>query len=256
MLTALMVAFNPYKFVLCPVSIIILAVALIVLLKFPALKGGVSIFLVVAGFLEMVFPPWSSITFPWGFAIALATLIIGAVLGLFALITHSAPTGVLPKQPLTPKTRRLLRKALFSVAIIAVLASAVLISARVTNLIREDSVVNFQGGAISNLIINGTISSIALNHEVGNGYSYHVFPAYITLQIMHIIRFDNSSSNHIYGLPQGQSVVYYEKTDCPPLAVGQQVEVSGYYRPWIEDILYSNMLLVSSAVNGSYLQAL
>jgi len=256
MLTALMVAFNPYKLVFGPVSIIILAVALLVLLKFPALKGGVSILLVVSGFLEMVFPPWSSITFPWGFAIALATLIIGVVLCLFALTTNSAPNGVLPKQQLSSKTRRLLRKALFSVAIIAVLASVVLISARATNLIREDAVVNFQGEAIANLTINGTINSVAINHEVGNGYTYHVFPAYITLKITNIISSYNSSDNPIYSLPQGQLVFYYEKTDCPQLAVGQQVEVSGYYRPWMEDMLYSNMLLVSSSVNGSYLKAL
>jgi hypothetical protein len=256
MLTALMVAFNPYKLVLGPVSIIILAVALMVLLKFPGLKGRVSVLLVVAGFLEMVFPPWSSITFPWGFAVALATLIIGAVLGLFALITESALTGVLPKQPLTPKTRRLLRKALFSVAIIAFLASAVLISARATNLIREDSVVNFQGEVITNLKINGTISSVAINHEVGNGYTYHVFPAYITLKITNIIWSYNSSDTPIYSLPQGQLVIYCEKTDYPTLVVGQKVEVNGYYRPWMEDILYSDMLLISSSVNGSYLKAL
>ena len=256
MFTALLVAFNPYKFVFGPVSIIILAVALIVLLKFPWLKGRVSASLIVAGFFEMVLPPWSLIMFPWGFALALTTLIIGAVLGLFALITNSAPIRVLPKQSLTPKTRRLLRKALFSVAIIAVLASAVLISARATNLIREDTAVNFNGQADVNLVINGTVSSVALNHEVGNGYSYHVFPAYITMQITNIVSSYNSSGDPIYSLPQGQLVVYYEKNDCPPLSVGQQVEVSGHYRPWIEDMLYSNMLLVSSSVNGSYLKAL
>lgn len=212
--------------------------------------------LVVAAFLEMVSPPWSLITFSWGFAIVLATLIIGAVLGLFTLITNRVPTGVLPKQPLTPKTRRLPRRESFSVATFAVLVSPMLISASATNLIREDYPENFQDQAVANLTINGTISTVALNHEINIGYSYHVFPAYITLKITNIISSNNSSNNPIYSLPHGELLVYYERTDCPPLRVGQGVEVSGFYRPWVEDMMYSNMLLVSSTVNGSYLKVL
>ncbi len=256
MLTPLLIIFNPFTYLIGPIFIIVLALISLLLLKFPSAKGKVGILLVVTGVVEITLAPWGAAAHTWDFTVASATLVIGIALCIFAFIAKAAPAGVFPQKKLAPKNLRLLRRSAFSLVVVAVLVSAVLFSARATNLIREDSVVNFSEQVNSNFKVNGTIASVAFNDEVGNGHSYHLFPAHIILKIAHIIWFDNSTGNHIYSLPQGELTVYYQKADCPSLVIGQPIEINGYYQYWVEDVLYSNMLLVSSNVNGSYLKAL
>ena len=146
------------------------------------------------------------------------------------------------------------------VVAITILASALLISARATNLIREDYLETYHGGNTPNLTLRGTINSVALNYEVNTGYSYHIFPAYLTFNVTDVVSssppWENQTSTLDYLRHQGSIVIYFEKTDVPNLTVGQQVEVSGYYCPWREDSLYSNKLVVSPSINGSYLNPL
>jgi hypothetical protein len=56
--------------------------------------------------------------------------------------------------------------------------------------------------------------------------------------------------------PEQTVVVYYEKIDVPNLAVGQRVEVCGYFNPWIEDSFYNDKLSVTPSISGSYVKPL
>ena len=56
-----------------------------------------------------------------------------------------------------------------------------------------------------------------------------------------------------YWLNAGSVKVYYDWNDASKLAVGQTVEVKGYYCPWTEDSLYSGKLVVDPAITDSYI---
>jgi hypothetical protein len=101
------------------------------------------------------------------------------------------------------------------------------------------------------------VTEIALNYEVNTGYSYHIFPAYITINVTEFVWgeefLQNQTSSSDYWQHQGSVVIYFEKTDVPKLEVGQRIEVNGFMAPWIEDSLYSGKLVVASQINGSYI---
>ena len=143
---------------------------------------------------------------------------------------------------------------------IVVLASAVLISVRATNIIREEYYETFTSATAPNLTLKATITSVAYNYEVNTGYSYHVFPAYLTVTVTEVVWGSGPWANttdateHLQYL--GSLTVCYDKTDVPNLSVGQQVEVSGYYSHWIEDSMYSGKFIVADNISGSYLKVL
>ena len=260
MLTPLMVIYEyPYKLVLGPSLVIFLAINLALLLKYPSLKSKISGILILIGLAEAL--ATMSLAFLWGFIIGLATLIIGILIGIFALLASNPSSSRLwAKMHLNQKTR-MLRKVVYVFLAIVIIASALLISIRATtNIIHEQHLENFHGGSSPNLTLRGIIASIALNYEVNTGYSYHIFPAYLTLNVTTVVwssePWENQTSTAEYLRNQGNVIIYFEKTDVPTLTVGQQVEVSGYYCQWLEDSLYSNKLVVSPSISESYVKAL
>jgi hypothetical protein len=254
MFTALLVAYEyPYTLIVAPAFVIFLAVTLSIVLKAPSAKHLLGVCLVLVGLGEIFFS--SFIMFVWGNLIGLATAAVG-----FFIVISSSPflreKLSLEETHLTWQKTRLLKRTVYLLFAIVVLASAALISARVTNIIHEQHLENFDYANSPNLTVKGIINSVKLNYEVNNGFSYHIFPAYLTLDISEVVwsgrPWENQTTAADY-LHQGSTVVYFEKTDVPSLAIGQQVEIRGYYCLWIEDSLYSSTLVVSPNINGSYL---
>ncbi len=258
MLIALMVAYQyPYSLIVAPAFIIFLAVTLSIVMKAPSAKSLLSVCLVLVGLGEIFFS--SFFMFVWGNLIGLATVAVG-----FFIVLLSSPflreKLSLEETHLTSQKTRTLKRTVYLLLVIVVLASSALISARATNIIHEQHLENFDYANSPNLTVKGTINSVKLNYEVNNGFSYHIFPAYLTLEISEVVwsgqPWENQTTAAEYLLHQGSTIVYFEKTDVPSLMVGQQVEVSGYYCLWIEDSLYSSTLVVSPNINGSYLSPL
>jgi hypothetical protein len=258
MLTALMIAYEyPYTLIVAPAFVIFLAVDLALLLKFSSLKLLLGACLALAGLGEIFFSTF--FMFVWGNLIGLATIAVGFFI-LISIGTVFKGKLALERTPLILQKTRILKRTVYVLFAIVVLVSAALISARATNLIHEQHLEVFPGDSNPNLTVNGTINSVALNYEVNTGFSYHIFPAYLTINVSEVIwgghHWENQTTAAEYLQHQGSIVVYFEKTDVPSLAVGQQVEISGYYCLWMEDSLYSNTLVVSPNVNGSYLNSL
>jgi len=67
---------------------------------------------------------------------------------------------------------------------------------------------------------------------------------------------NNQTTSADYWLNQGIAQVYYDKSDVSKLAVGQTVEFKGYYCPWMEDSLYSGLLVVDPKITDSYINPL
>jgi hypothetical protein len=258
MLIALMVAYQyPYSLIVAPAFVILLAVTVSVVLKAPSLKCLLGVFLALVGFGEIFFS--SFFMFVWGNLIGLATVAVG-----FFIVISS---GTIFRRKLASEETHLsmqktllLKRTGYLFFAIVVLVSATLISARATNFIHEQHLENFDYASSPNLTVKGTINAVKFNYEVNNGFSYHIFPACITLKISEVVwngqPWENQTTAAEYLLHQENTLVYFEKTDVPSLTVGQQVEVSGFYCQWIEDSLYSSTLVVSPNINGSYLDIL
>ncbi len=251
MLQALMVAYLfPFSLIAAPFFIIILAAALILGTKYPSHKRDLGVVLFVAGLSELGFSFF--FFFVWGELLGLATAIIG-----FFTATLSYRVTSIEIKRLNQKTQKL-KKAAYLLLALTILVSATLIFARATNLIREQQLAVFEGDSIPNLTVKGIVNSFELNHEVSNGFSYRIFPAYLTVDVSEVVSsgylWGNQTITAEYLQHQGKIVVYFENADIPSLAIGQQVEIKGYYTAWLEDSLYSYSLTVSPAVNGSYLK--
>jgi hypothetical protein len=251
MTITLMVAYEyPHKLILAPALIIILAATITLIVKHPSSKRTVGGFLILVGGGEAL--GTLNIMFLGGFLIGLATLIIGVI--IFAFTFPS-----LAKERFNRLKIGTLRKSIFAVLAIVIAVSALVLSIRATtNLLREQHLENYPGSSSPNLALRGVITGISLNYEVNTGYSYHIFPACITLNVTEFVwgsnMWENQTSAADYWLNhQGSTVIYYEKTDVSKLAVGQQAEFKGYHCPWIEDSLYSNMLVVEPSINDSYI---
>ena len=248
MLTALLIAFQfPYQLILVPAFIIVFAVGSALMLRFPSSRKPVGGTLIVIGLIEALASVFLHSN--WGFVIGFGIFIVG--IGLTHFLFLSAPQK---------KPRLLAKKVAYVVLAIVVLASAVLISLRATNVIREDYLENFNYASSPNLTIKATITLVELNYEVNTGYSYHVFPAYLTVNVTEVVwgggTWQNTTTASEYLHGQGTLIVCYDKTDVPALAVGQQIEVSGYFSHWIEDSLYSGKFVVAPSISGSYLKVL
>jgi hypothetical protein len=259
MLTALMVAYNyPYKLVLGPALVMFLVITLALLLKYPSLKSKLSVFLIATGLVELA--ATMSVAFIWGFFIGVATSAIGVLIGIFVHFISNSSTQQSKFSFFSQPRISIIKKALYVSFAIIIVVSSMIISIRATNIVHEEYLETYHGGTSSNLTLKGTINSVALNYEVNTGYSYHIFPAYITLNVTEVIwgghPWENQTTVTEYVQHRGSIVIYFEKTDVPSLAVGRQVEVNGYYYPWMEDSLYSYTLVVSPIVNGSYLNPL
>jgi hypothetical protein len=151
------------------------------------------------------------------------------------------------------------RRALYASFLAVIIVCSFFITVRATKMVREEGLETYNFGDQPNITLRGSVISAAYNYEVNTGFSYHVFPAYVTFNVTQIVWGNGVWENQTQALnylTRQDLVVYYEKTDAPNLSVGQQIEVSGHYCSWLEDSLYSETLVVSTAINGSYLNPL
>jgi hypothetical protein len=215
--------------------------------KNPSLKAKIGAALIVAGVVEIfVVEPFVVVRgFIFGFTIMFAGVVLGAPILQAWLRLH-----------LTGQRTRLLRRGSYLVLVMVIVLSASIISLRATNIIREQPQVYFSGAGSPNLAVQGVITDIKLNYEVNTGYSYHIFPAYLTLNINEVTwaseTWENQTIANQYWA--GRSIVVaYEGTGVPELRVGQQVDAKGHVDLWLEDWLFSGMLVISPSINGSYI---
>lgn len=254
MLTAFVVAYEfPHKLIVAPIYILILAIALMILLKKSSLKGQIGGFLFIAGIGEiLLLSVW---TFLEGFFLGLVTGIIGFVI---ILLRHQ---GFLENRLKLPKAGILKKIAYAGLAVVIVSSGLVLSVRATTNLLREDHLANYHESSSSNLSFRGVITDISLNYEEQiPGYVYHVFQARVALNVTEFVwgggMWNNQTTSADYWLNQGIAQVYYDKSDVSKLAVGQTVEFKGYYCPWMEDSLYSGLLVVDPKITDSYINPL
>jgi hypothetical protein len=231
-----------YQLALGPALVIVLVVAVALALRFPLKKKAVGSFLSIFGLGSMVVTLF--LAFLWGFFLGLA--ILGAGIALRSVGINS----------------RRIKRSLYVCFACVIIACSLLITIRLTGVVHEEWLetynVNFFGDA-PNVVVRGSVISAAYNYEVNTGYSYHIFPACVSLHVTEVI-WSNSSSPmgnfNSYVLEQKELIVYYEKPDAPALTAGQIVEVKGIYCPGLEDSLYIDVLVVSPLINGSYLNSL
>jgi hypothetical protein len=234
----------PYKFILGPALIIVLAVIMVLLVKYPSSKNKIGNILVLAGICEAL--ATLPLAFLWGFFIGIANIVAGIIIFAFKI----------PLQLVNffnKRKSRLLRKAIYVILAVVVALSALLITIRATtNLIREQWLEHFQYSSTPNLTLRGVVTGIALNYEVNSGYSYHIFPAYITFNVTEFVWSSETWPTTDYWQQQGSVAIYFEKSGVLKLDVGQQIEVSGFVIPWMEDSLYSGKFVVAPQIEGSY----
>ena len=154
-----------------------------------------------------------------------------------------------------------LRKIVYASLAMVIVVSGSVIFVRATNVVHEQFLETYSGGSTPNLTLRGVITEVRFNYEVNNGYSYHIFPAYVVMDVKEFVWgtgfWENQTAARDYWLNEAKTaVVYYEKTDVPDLTVGQRIEVNGYYNIWTEDSLYSEKLVVAPNINGSYVTPL
>jgi hypothetical protein len=180
---------------------------------------------------------------------------LGVFLGSITLLAGvSVGVAALPfwaQNQVKENKHRALRKAVYVLLAIVIVASGSVIFMRVTNVVHEQILATYNGGSTPNLILRGVITEVRFNYEVNDGYFYHIFPAYIVMNVTEFVWGSGYTST-----PYETIVVYYEKMDVPSLAVGQQVEVCGYFNPWREDSFYNDKLSVAPSISGSYVKPL
>jgi hypothetical protein len=301
----------PYKLLVAPAFIVLLAAALISLVKFSSMKGQVGAALIVLG----VFEAFGSLLmmFLEGFIIGLTTLTTGIALASNVVPTHQ-PVHLSMQSRFSPKTaasvallamgvasvfsgifaRSLwlvmlgigalivgtsmglnvlstfvrrnavrktkvkLRRAAYLILSAIIVMSGMLIILRATNVLHEQQLENWSVSTV-NLTVKATVSEIRYNHEVNTGYSYHIFRAYLCINVTKLMWEGESKSNETSAAWYWQNrtvVVGYDKINPPQLATGQQIEVNGYLCCLVEDSLYSGMLIVTPNMDEGYIRAL
>ena len=250
MTTLMLVAYQyPYKFILGPALIIIFAIMTALLMKYPSSKNKIGGLMVLTGICEAL--ATLLLEFVSGIFIGIATIVAGIIIIAFKI----------PRQSISlfnQRKSRLLRKSIYVILAVVVASSALLITIRATtNLIHEQRLENFQYSSTPNLTLRGVVTGIALNYEVNTGYSYHIFPAYITINVTEFVWGEGEWQNQTgysseYWQHQRSAEICFDKADVPKLEVGQRIEVNGFMAPWIEDSLYSGKLVVAPQIEGSY----
>ncbi len=168
------------------------------------------------------------------------------------------------------------RKRFLVIAVVAIIAVLVVVSAFVINQALIEAQINthkYPQDAIqkdSNLSVKGIVTSIEENHEsqgfmVGN---YHIFRFYIQLNITEIVWFggdmeyylsENVSDSNRFSVENkmlnGFNAVGigYDNLDDLNLQIGQVVECKGYYVAHT-DTPYSFIITVSPIISESYLK--
>jgi hypothetical protein len=256
MLTSLAVAFNyQYKLILGPALLIFLAAPMAIILMFPTSKGKIGYLLIATGIIEAA--ETMLLAFTWGVAIGAATAFIGVLLSFYTSLSKKSIIKV-PKNYLSQPRSRRIKLAAYALLLVIIASSSLIIAVRATGGVREDYIENFRGTASPNLTIQGTINTVAFNHEINNGCLYHIFPAYLTVSVTEVVNCSTwaNQTTAQYLHQQKSLAVLYEMPNVPNLSVGQRVEINGYLCPWIEDSIYQENFVVSPAVNGSYIHGL
>jgi hypothetical protein len=154
-----------------------------------------------------------------------------------------------------------LKKALYVLLAVVVVSSAVVFSLRATHAIREELYENWSLRTTASTKVRGVVTGIYLNYDVENyGYSYHVFPALIIVNVTEVVEAGSSwrdlTEESEHWMNENMTVAY-DKPDVPSLTVGQRVEASGYYDLPVEDTSsYSFKLVVDAKIEGSYVTPL
>ena len=117
------------------------------------------------------------------------------------------------------------------------------------------------GSNSSNLVIRGIVSDVKVDYEARGPYTYHVFPAIITLNITEVVWVSPQLIDEM-NIRQLQNdtwdrettiMIAYDKPDPPELSIGQLVESSGYY--WtVAESMYGHKLVVEPSINESYVK--
>lgn len=123
MTTLMLVAYQyPYKFILGPALIIVLAVIMALLVKYPSSKKKIGGVLVLVGICETL--ATLPIAFLWGFFIGIATIIVGIIIFAFKIPGQSTS--------LFRRKSQLLRKIIYLILALIIALSALIITIRAT----------------------------------------------------------------------------------------------------------------------------
>ncbi len=191
-----------------------------------------------------------SSVFVWG---GLTAVVCGCVLGTELLASFV-------KRQLRMKNPSLLSKSAYVVLAVVILVSGLLISLRATDVVHEQRLEAWKESGV-NLTVQGVILDSKANYEVNTGYSYHVFPAYFTLNVTRVLwvgagESEDNLTSAVAFWSNRTVVVACDKSVPQGLAIGQTVEVNGWHCIWLEDSIYSGTLIVAPSIGESYLRLL
>lgn len=158
-------------------------------------------------------------------------------------------------------TVRRLRKSIYALLAIVILSSTLVFSLRATHVLREEIYDDWSYETTADTTVRGFITGIYLNYEVTcYDYSYHIFPALIIVNATEVLKtgtfWSNLTEANEYWVNQNMTLAY-DKPDVPSVAIGQEVEASGYYDRPVEDIWsYSLKLVIATEIDDSYIKPL
>jgi hypothetical protein len=116
--------------------------------------------------------------------------------------------------------------------------------------------------AKSNLSVKGVVTFIEESHRTQGMFpnNYHFYHFYYSLNIREIMWVDDllanwTAINYVNNTVNGWSIigVGYDNLDNPQVALGQTVDIKGYYTPYT-DTSSSFIITVSPSINESYLK--
>jgi len=104
-----------------------------------------------------------------------------------------------------------------------------------------------------NVKVRGTIEELRLNHRIGDGLSFHRFPAYMLLNNSVTLWTSEDAWNNRTLVRVGYD---YTEVAVHNFSVGMTVEVEGYWLPIIDHSPYVGMIIVGPLIYGSYVKPL
>ena len=158
-------------------------------------------------------------------------------------------------------TIRSLKKILYGLLVFVIFSSALVFSLRTTHALREEYYDDWSYKTTADTTVRGVITGMYLNYEVDcYGYSYHIFPALIIVNVTEVVKVGKSWWNLTEESERWVNenmTVAYDKPDVPSVTVGQRVEASGVFDVPPEEIWsYSFKLVIAAEIDGSYVMSL
>jgi hypothetical protein len=239
-----------------PAFVIVLALCVALAVRFSSLKGWIGVAMVVIGIIELsLVPVWVL----WVFLIGLCTLIIGITMFAISVGVSGLPYWI--GKHSSGNIIRYLKKGIYVLLAVVIFSSAVVLSLRTTNALREELYDDWSWKTIADTTVRGVVTEIYLNYEVNvHGYSYHIFPALVIVNVTEVVEVGESWVNLTeeseHWMNENMTVAY-DKSDVPSLIVGQRVEARGYFDVPIEDTWsYSHKLVIATEIEDSYIKNL